>query len=197
MADNEDTIETTQSLHEDSTAVNDAAPVKRSLLILCKCFSVITAISAILCISVNVLSAVLSFKNRSDIFDGIFRIYATAIAVVVVIVETEWTAFFKFWKVLEYWPGRGMLQIFVGVMTRAFPDYMGQRKDLALLQNIASYLLLSCGVVYLISGILCIGCLKRKMEHTEEMTRDQAAKDLEELERKKQELEALLIEDRN
>jgi len=36
-------------------------------------------------------------------------------------------------------------------MTRAFPDYMTQKKDLLLLQNIASYLLLACGVIYVIS----------------------------------------------
>lgn len=36
-------------------------------------------------------------------------------------------------------------------MTRAFPDFMTQKKDLLLLQNIASYLLLACGVIYVIS----------------------------------------------
>lgn len=163
------------------------------LLIACRCFSLITALSAILCILVNVLSAVRSFKNGSDVFDGIFRCYAVIIAIFVVVAETEWSLIFRFWKVLEYWPGRGMLQIFVAVMTRAFPDYSGQRKDLVLLQNIACYLLLACGLVYIVSGILCIGFLKRSRQQ-KETTRDQAVKDLEELERRRQELEALLIE---
>ncbi|KMT00878.1 hypothetical protein BVRB_9g221510 [Beta vulgaris subsp. vulgaris] len=78
-------------------------------------------------------------------------------------------------------------------MTRAFSDFIGTQRDLVLLQSIASYLLLSCGVVYLVSGILCIGMLKRSLEQ-KETTRDQAVKDLEELERKRQELEALLID---
>ncbi|KAH9612984.1 hypothetical protein KSS87_011971 [Heliosperma pusillum] len=173
-----------------STIPENDAPLRRRsdpFLIICRCFSLITAISAILCIAVNVLSAVRSFKNGSDVFDGIFRCYAVAIAVFTVVAETEWSVIFNFWKVLEYWPGRGMLQIL------AFPDYSGQRQDLVLLQNIASYLLLSCGVVYLIAGILCIGFLKRKLEH-KETTRVQAVKDLEELERRKNELEALLIQ---
>lgn len=38
----------------------------------------------------------------------------------------------------------------VAVMTRAFPDYTGVQKELVLLQNISSYLLLGCGVVYLV-----------------------------------------------
>ncbi|KAG8473486.1 hypothetical protein CXB51_035682 [Gossypium anomalum] len=120
-------------------------------LVVCRCFSVITSLTAILCIAVNVLSAVRSFKNGADVFDGIFRCYAVVIAFFVVLAETEWGFIIKFWKVLEYWAGRGMLQIFVAVMTRAFPDYTVKQQDLVLLQNIASYMLLACGVVYVFS----------------------------------------------
>ncbi|OVA10478.1 Golgi apparatus membrane protein TVP15 [Macleaya cordata] len=162
-------------------------------LIVCRCFSVITSLSAILCIVVNVLSAIRSFKN--DIFDGIFRCYAIAIALFVVVAETEWGFIFKFWRILEFWAGRGMLQIFVAVMTRAFPEAGGQRRNLVLLQDIASYLLLACGVTYLISGVLCIGFLKRARQH-QEITREQAFKDLQDLERRREELEALLITER-
>ncbi|XP_010254541.1 PREDICTED: uncharacterized protein LOC104595494 [Nelumbo nucifera] len=164
-------------------------------LVVCRCFSVLTSLTAILCIFVNVLSAVRSFRNGSDVFDGIFRCYAVAIAVFVVVAETEWGFIFKFWKILEYWAGRGMLQIFVAVMTRAFPDANGARKDLVLLQNIASYLLLACGLTYVVLGALCIGFLKRARQH-EKITREQAFKDLEELERRRQELEALLVTER-
>ncbi|CAL5443225.1 unnamed protein product [Camellia sinensis] len=38
----------------------------------------------------------------------------------------------------------------VAVMTRTYPEDSGERKELNLLQNIASYMLLVCGVVYLI-----------------------------------------------
>ncbi|KAA8536395.1 hypothetical protein F0562_028873 [Nyssa sinensis] len=164
-------------------------------LVICRCFSVITAVAAILCIVVNVLSAIRSFKDISDIFDGIFRCYAVAIAIFVVVAETEWGFIMKFWKVLEFWAGRGMLQIFVAVMTRAYPENSGEQKVLVLLQNIASYLLLACGVVYVILGILCIGFLKRNRQK-KEVTRDQAVKDLQELERRREELEALLIVER-
>ncbi|RWR74110.1 Golgi apparatus membrane protein TVP15 [Cinnamomum micranthum f. kanehirae] len=164
------------------------------LLIICRCFSFLTALVAILCVFVNALSAVRSFKNGSDVFGGVFRCYAVVIALFVAVAETEWGFIIKFWRVLEYWAGRGMLQIFVAVMTRAFSDVSGERKDLVLLQEIASYLLLACGVTYVISGILCIGFLKRA-RLKKEITREQAAKDLEELERRREELEALLIEE--
>ncbi|PQP96055.1 uncharacterized protein Pyn_09664 [Prunus yedoensis var. nudiflora] len=165
-------------------------------LVCCRCFSVVTALTAVLCIVVNVFSAIESFKDGSDVFDGIFRCYAVLVAIVVVVAETEWAFFIKFWKVLEYWVGRGMLQVFVAVMTRAFPDDTGTRKTLVLLQNIASYMLLACGGVYIISGILCIGFLKRARQKTE-ISREQAVKDLEDLERRREELEHLLIEERD
>ncbi|KAK3185163.1 hypothetical protein Dsin_032449 [Dipteronia sinensis] len=88
---------------------------------------------------------------ENDIFDGIFRCYAVLIALFVVLAETEWRYVIKFWKVLEYWAGRGMLQIFVAVMTMAFPNYSAEQTALVLLRNIASYMLLGCGLVYVIS----------------------------------------------
>ncbi|KAF5953538.1 hypothetical protein HYC85_006394 [Camellia sinensis] len=41
----------------------------------------------------------------------------------------------------------------VAVMTRTYPEDSGERKELILLQNIASYMLLACGAVYLISVV--------------------------------------------
>ncbi|CAK8530344.1 unnamed protein product [Lathyrus sativus] len=177
------------------TSSNNTRPPRRRadpFLIVCRCFSLITAIAVILCIAVNVLSAIRSFRNPNSIFDGIFRCYAVIIAVFVVLAETEWSFIMKFWQILEYWAARGMLQIFVAVMTRAFPDYNGERKDLVILQNIACYLLISCGLVYVVSGILCVGFLKRHLQK-KEITREQAAKDLAELERRREELETLLV----
>ncbi|KAI5661330.1 hypothetical protein M9H77_20653 [Catharanthus roseus] len=162
-------------------------------LVVCRCFSFITAFAAILCIAVNILAAVRSFRMELDIFDGIFRCYAVLIAIVVVLAETEWEFMLKFWKVLEYWAGRGMLQIFVAVMTRAYPESAGEKQELILLQKISSYLLLACGFLYVISGILCIGFVKRA-RMKKEVSRDQAVKDLRELEKRREELEALLIQ---
>ncbi|KAL5714396.1 hypothetical protein ACHQM5_016363 [Ranunculus cassubicifolius] len=163
------------------------------LLLVCKCFSLITSLAAIVCLVVNILSAVQSFKHKpADMFNGIFRCYAVALAIIVVVAETEWGFVFKFWMVLEYWAGRGMLQIFVAVMTRAYPDLTGKRKDIVLLQDIASYLLLACGITYIVSGMLCIGFLKRARQD-KEISREQAVRDLEELERRREELEQLLV----
>ncbi|CAL5403232.1 unnamed protein product [Camellia sinensis] len=44
-----------------------------------------------------------------------------------------------------------IVTISVAVMTRTYPEDSGEWKELNLLQNIASYMLLACGAVYLIS----------------------------------------------
>ncbi|CAN6196724.1 unnamed protein product [Urochloa humidicola] len=160
------------------------------LLIVCRCFGVVTAATALLCVAVNVLSAVHSFRGPIDIFGGIFRCYAVVFSVFVGVLETEWEFIIKFWKIFEYLPARGMLQIFVAVMTKAYPNV--ERNDLLLLQEIASYMLLACGAVYIISGILCLGVLKRRKQQ-KATSRDQAVKDLKELEKRREELESLLI----
>ncbi|KAK9060310.1 hypothetical protein SSX86_021014 [Deinandra increscens subsp. villosa] len=164
------------------------------VLATCRCFSFVTVVASVLCIVANVFSAIRSFTNGLDIFDGIFRCYAVVIAVFVVVAETEWSFIIKFSKVLEYWAGRGMLQIFVAVMTRAYPDTYGVRHEILVLQDIASYMLLACGLIYVVSGVLCLGFLKRARQN-KEVSAQQAIKDLQELERRRAELEALLVVD--
>ncbi|KAL8242447.1 hypothetical protein R6Q59_012749 [Mikania micrantha] len=182
----------------DTATASSSNPIVRArpdpVLATCRCFSFVTVVASVLCIVANVFSAIRSFTNGRDIFDGIFRCYAVVIAVFVVVAETEWSFIIKFWKVLEYWAGRGMLQIFVAVMTRAYPDTYGERHEVLLLQDIASYMLLACGFIYVVSGVLCLGILKRARQN-KEISTQQAIKDLQELERRRAELEALLVVD--
>ncbi|XP_076954791.1 uncharacterized protein LOC143629388 [Bidens hawaiensis] len=152
------------------------------VLTTCRCFSVVTVAASILCIIVNVIAAIRSLTNGLDIFDGIFRCYEVAIAMFVVVAETEWPFIMNSGS--------------VAVTTRAYPDMYQERHEILLLRDIASYTLLACGLIYVISGVLCLGFLKRARQQ-KEFSAQQALRDLQELERRRAELEALLILDHN
>lgn len=86
------------------------------LLYVCRILSIVTAVGALLCLLVNAISLFRSFDYRGfdyrvSVFVGILRCYTIAIAILVILAETEWEALFNFWKMLEFWIGRGLLQI--------------------------------------------------------------------------------------
>jgi len=87
-----------------------------------------------------------------------------------------------------------LVLVSIAVMTKAYQNV--ERNELILLQEIASYMLLACGAVYIISGILCLGVLKRRKQQ-KATSQEQAIKDLKELEKRREELESLLIAERS
>lgn len=174
-----------------SNAQND------TLLYVCAILSIVTAIGGLLCLVVNLISLLRSidyrgFDYRVSIFVGVLRFFAVAFALVVVVAETEWGLVLRFWKVLDYWVGRGLLQIFVASLTKVLARASGETRAEGLLHEIASWWLLACGIVYIVAGLLCLGTLKRNRLHKGGDWREQAQKDLEEVHRRRAELEAQL-----
>lgn len=167
-----------------------------TLLYICAVLSIVTAVGALLCLVVNLISLLRSFDYRGfdyrvSVFVGILRFYAVAFALLVVIAETEWVPIFRFWKVLEFWVGRGVLQIFVAALTKVLARASGETRAESLLHEIASWWLLGCGIVYIVAGLLCLGTVKRR--HMQKRNwREQAQKDLEDVHRRREELEAQL-----
>jgi len=169
---------------------------KDTLLYICAVLSIVTAVGGLLCMVVNLISLLRSFDYRGfdyrvSVFVGILRFFAVAFALVVVVAETEWVPILRFWKVLDYWVGRGLLQVFVASLTYVLARASGETKAEGLLHEIASWWLLCCGIVYVVAGLLCLGTLKRNRLHKGDW-REQAKKDLEEVHRRREELEAQL-----
>ncbi|CAK9237709.1 unnamed protein product [Sphagnum jensenii] len=173
-------------------------PQTDSLLYVCAVLSIVSALGSVLCMIVNLISLLRSFDYRGfdyrvSPFVLILRCYAVAIAFFVALAETEWEAIFKLWRVLEYWVGRGMLQIFVAVLTKELAQASGETQAESVMHDIASWWLLICGIIYTAAGLLCIGRIKRS--HLRDVTkRQQAIKDLEEVHRRRAELEAQIGE---
>ncbi|KAH9552670.1 hypothetical protein CY35_09G078700 [Sphagnum magellanicum] len=143
-------------------------PQTDSLLYVCAVLSIVSALGSVLCMVVNLISLLRSFDYRG--FD--YRV-----------------------SVLEYWVGRGMLQIFVAVLTKELAQASGETQAESVMHDIASWWLLICGIIYTAAGLLCIGRIKRS--HLSDVTRrQQAIKDLEEVHRRRAELEAQIGEHR-
>jgi hypothetical protein len=169
---------------------------KDTLLYICAVLSIVTATGGLLCLVVNLISLLRSidyrgFDYRVSVFVGVVRFFAVAFALVVVVAETEWSPILKFWKVLDYWVGRGLLQVFVASLTYVLARASGETRAESLLHEVASWWLLLCGIVYIVAGLLCLGTLKRNHLHKADW-REQAQKDLEEVHRRREELEAQL-----
>jgi len=173
-----------------------ASSQQDTLLYICTILSIVTAIGGLLCLVVNLISLLRSidyhgFDYRVSIFVGVLHFFAVAFALVVVVAETEWGPVLRFWKVLDYWVGRGLLQIFVASLTKVLARSSGETRAEGLLHDVASWWLLACGIVYVVAGLLCLGTLKRNRLHKTDW-REQAQKDLEEVHRRREELEAQL-----
>lgn len=160
-------------------------------LVFCAILGLITATSAILCALVNVVSVTRSFSTGQNVFVGILRCYGVVIAIFVAMAETEWEWIFKLWSVLESWIGRGMLQCFVAVLTEAMAKSSGESGFESTFHAVVSWMLLGCGAFYTIAGLLCMGRVKKRRVQ-KFYQRELALKELEELERKKRELQGLL-----
>ena len=68
-------------------------------LVVCKCFSLITAITAILCIFVNVLSAIRSFENGSDVLLLLSLSFSFSFSCIFIFILCKW----DFWAVFDLW----------------------------------------------------------------------------------------------
>ncbi|GAQ79306.1 hypothetical protein KFL_000280110 [Klebsormidium nitens] len=149
------------------------------ILYFSRLLSFVTATAAVICAVIHGLAAYRSFKYHGDVFLGILRIYAVLISVWTALAETEWEFVFRSFSVLQYWIARGVLQIFVAVLTKALGHTVFSSDYEVLLHIVASWILLGCGIVYILAGAMCIGSLKRtRMQKA--LRREEAIRDLRE-----------------
>lgn len=160
-------------------------------LIMFRTLTVLTAISAIACLVVNLVSLLRSFRWQLKTFVAILRIYTVIFAGFIAVAETEWQWLFRHWPYLEYWFGRGMLQIFVAVLTKALSGASWELPFERIMHDVAAWSLLGCGFIYSVAGLFCMRKLRTRRIQ-KKAWREQAVKDLEDLDKKRRDLQALL-----
>ncbi|KAI7837415.1 hypothetical protein COHA_008782 [Chlorella ohadii] len=177
------------------------APASRGhscLLQVCRVFNFLTGVCALLCalafgMAITVRGEAAS-KDAYFISGQAVRVFGIGIALLIVLVETEWPRFLSLVPLLDAWVGRGVLQVFEATLTyrEAYPvgstDF---HKSLQLYRSAASISLLVCGSVYLLGAVTCIGVIKSaKLKQEQAALRAEA--ELERMERRKKELERQL-----
>ncbi|KAF5842241.1 hypothetical protein DUNSADRAFT_8304 [Dunaliella salina] len=96
-------------------------------------------------------------------------------------------------KLLESWVGRGVLQVFLGLMTLEL-EVQGDTdwdKSLRLYKEVAGLSMTGCGLFYVLGGVTCIGCLKRSRQRRH-LDRMKAERDLAALRKQEEDLKARL-----
>ncbi|EFN53987.1 hypothetical protein CHLNCDRAFT_135951 [Chlorella variabilis] len=168
------------------------------LLHICRVFNFLTSVCALLC----ALAFGMSMWVRGDatVKDAYFysgqavRVFGIAIALLIVLVETEWHRFMHLVPLLDAWLGRGILHIFEATLTfrEAYPSGTTDfHKSLELYRSAASLSLLVCGSVYILGAVTCIGVIKNAKQRQEQQVQ-RAEAELERMERRKKELERQL-----
>lgn len=123
------------------------------------------------------------------------RAFGLGGALLLMLVETEWWLFLKMMPLLEAWLARGLAHVFLATLTyrEAYPrrSETDFTKSLNLYRSAASAALLACGVLYTLGGMLCMGWVRKARMRREER-RLEAAGEMEELDRRRRELNRLL-----
>ncbi|GAX81442.1 hypothetical protein CEUSTIGMA_g8872.t1 [Chlamydomonas eustigma] len=135
---------------------------------------------------------VLSFKEESRV--QILRVYGIGIALLLILVETEFPWLLDKMRVLENWIGRASVQGLLALMTFEFATSLGDSdfdKSIRLYRQVAAYCMLGCAGLYALGGCLCLGVL-RSVRYRWRAERLRVERDLEQLERQQDELKAIL-----
>lgn len=170
------------------------------LLVLCRILNVITAICELLCIAAFAMAIyVRANAPVKDLFymsGQAVRVFGIVWAAGLILIETEWRFLLKLAPLLELWFARGIAQIFIACLTyrEAYSQTESEsdfHKSLQLYRTLASAALLTCGFIYIFGGVLCLGAIKRMHARREENLMA-AEVEVEELERRRRELNRLL-----
>lgn len=168
------------------------------LLHTCRIFNFLTAICAMLC--ALAFGMAMWVRGEAPLKDAHFysgqavRVFGIGLALLVVMVETEWHRVLALAPLLDAWLGRGLLQIFVATLTyrEAYPSGNTDfHKSTNLYRSAASLSLLVCGTVYILGAVTCIGVIKNAKQRQEAAV-TAAEAELDRMERRKKDLERQL-----
>jgi hypothetical protein len=184
---------------ENSSAVSTSASSQQQqpqyvtttwFLRICKLLNIFTGLAGIVGVIANLTFLSVPFPAPMVAL----RIYCAILCVLSVLTEFEWARLFSWFGLLESWIGRGLFNIFCGILILVFEDSTGApptEGSTWIVMTIGGNALVFMGGIYVLGGLACLNRLKDR--HMSKLRkRDQALVQKHELESKKHEIEMLL-----
>ena len=192
-----------------------SAELKGNLFLrLCNALNMISAISGGMASLFHILYLLYDQWNINTVGYVIVRIYGILFGLLIILQEMEYSSFFKYFGFLDNWVGRGLFILFCGAVVHCLDEFQSQKlannnsngdvegevvdaiannQLIQTLRSFISLMLYSCGLLYIILGLLCIKSLKMR-ELTIIRRKKQAAIQTTKLKEHKNEIEKLLKE---
>lgn len=151
-----------EKLEEKRNELNPKRRILHKIFIL---YSIIVAITAVLLGIGNFL--VVFYEDIGDkVNDALSYIISTYLLLftfTVIMVELEWTKFIAKSKILMFWVSRGIIYIFIGVLSLSQNRLYGSSAPFGdEYVNILSYLIMSLGIGYTVMGVLCFQIILKR-----------------------------------
>ncbi|GIL82626.1 hypothetical protein Vretimale_11989 [Volvox reticuliferus] len=158
--------------------------------------NVITSISAILCLVALSMAIVEAppFTDTVHMKAQILRLYGILWAAGLALIETEFEWLMQLCRIMEFWTARGLCQAFLAIMTLELVHSTGNSdfdKSVRLYRTVSAFCLLGCSGFYILGGVLCLGTL-RNARYKRFVERQRVERDLESLDKQREELNRLL-----
>mmetsp|Transcript_28317 Transcript_28317/g.50580 ORF Transcript_28317/g.50580 Transcript_28317/m.50580 type:complete len:195 (-) Transcript_28317:161-745(-) len=193
-------------MHEIGASMMSNDPAQQQMrdcfLVFCRTVNTITALCASLCLVAQVMAVCVQYRSpilmdMDRIYQQLIRMFAAVLCVVVVLVETEWERLMAMMRILEFWVMRGLLQVFLALLTLELATAGGDSdfsKSVRLYRLVSGCSLMVCGIFYILGGCCCFAALK-KARHRRIVERMKAHADLLMIEKQREDLRNLLSSD--
>ncbi|KAK3238372.1 hypothetical protein CYMTET_51608 [Cymbomonas tetramitiformis] len=191
---------------EDATKTRDSLLSRRThrdwLTNFCRTISFLTSFCALLCLMAHATALVHNVisdaeaqafprdnlredfeKTATRLSEHVLRVTGLVCSVLVILAETEWSIFIHYFTFLDFWINRGFFQLSVASLTQLMAHAEGESdlaRSVTLYRSIASASLAACGVFYVVSGMVCIGAMRRARRYRD-IEQARLVQDLEEV----------------
>jgi len=189
--------EGSEGLGRDAT-LRDPSLRRDWLTNFCRTIGFFTSFCALLCLMAFATALFHDFSEGSTrseqapwetraiaVAEHVLRATGVLASMLVILAETEWERFMQYFAFLDFWISRGMFQLAVAALTQSLAHAEGSSdlaKSVSLYRNIASTSLATCGVFYIMAGVVCIGAMRRARRRRD-LERLKVLRDLEDVER--------------